>query len=285
MNWGSGLHSPKRVGVYMQRLVKLFGASIVAAGLLALPTAASATVTIVDEYYGGINTWNQGSNHDVIGDSNFFVDSAVFARVNGGGTLRVTINTRYAGLPGTGPAHGTGYGALFITPGVNAWSPTGTGPHYESDVYQPGDWAFAFGVPMLPGVGVNGGSANLYATSSGTIVMSNVNGNEITYPINPSSGYYFRQGQAVQFNPGQGAAVLGSGTWAADPIGDKMVFDINDGGLLGNNFAFSWAMTCANDIIQGQVLGVPEPGTWALMILGFGAAGVSLRRRKAAAAA
>ena len=28
--------------------------------------------------------------------------------------------------------------------------------------------------------------------------------------------------------------------------------------------------------------GVPEPGTWAMMLLGFGAIGVALRRRKAA---
>jgi hypothetical protein len=36
--------------------------------------------------------------------------------------------------------------------------------------------------------------------------------------------------------------------------------------------------------IRGFLTAVPEPGTWALMILGFGAAGVLLRRRRTAAA-
>lgn len=34
-----------------------------------------------------------------------------------------------------------------------------------------------------------------------------------------------------------------------------------------------------------SAVGVPEPGAWALMLLGFGAAGAALRRRKVSAAA
>jgi hypothetical protein len=37
--------------------------------------------------------------------------------------------------------------------------------------------------------------------------------------------------------------------------------------------------------IRGFLLPVPEPGTWALMILGFGGMGVALRRRRVAATA
>jgi hypothetical protein len=37
-----------------------------------------------------------------------------------------------------------------------------------------------------------------------------------------------------------------------------------------------------NGEIRGFLIAVPEPGTWAMMILGFGIAGASLRRRRAA---
>ena len=60
----------------------------------------------------------------------------------------------------------------------------------------------------------------------------------------------------------------------------------------GSGFQFgtdeSWAidnLSVTADLTNGGgVGGVPEPGTWALMILGFGAAGASLRRRRAALA-
>ena len=38
--------------------------------------------------------------------------------------------------------------------------------------------------------------------------------------------------------------------------------------------------TCGVTSIQGQVAAVPEPGTWALMLLGFGGIGMALRRRR-----
>jgi hypothetical protein len=36
--------------------------------------------------------------------------------------------------------------------------------------------------------------------------------------------------------------------------------------------------------IRGQLQAIPEPGAWALMILGFGAVGATLRRRRAVSA-
>jgi len=33
-----------------------------------------------------------------------------------------------------------------------------------------------------------------------------------------------------------------------------ITFTIPDGGLLGDSFALAWAMTCANDVIQGPVV-------------------------------
>ena len=47
---------------------------------------------------------------------------------------------------------------------------------------------------------------------------------------------------------------------------------------MSHNPAYSIAFSNGN-----QNVGVPEPSTWALMLVGFGAAATALRRRNAAA--
>jgi hypothetical protein len=248
---------------------------IAAAAALATSATGAHALTVLDNYYGGLNTYNGA---DVIGPTDVFdIKDAVFQRIGAGGnTLKVTIDTNYAGVPGTAAADGTGYGALFLTPGANAWNPTGPAP-YADDVYTPGEWAYAFTVPQDPG-GASSGSASLYAVSDGSVVMSNVFGDPITYPFPGNPGFYFRQGQAVQFTPNGSASALAGGGWAVNP--GKLVFTIDDNHLLGNSFAFAWAMTCGNDVIQGQVAGIPEPTTWALSIVGFAGIGGMLRRQR-----
>lgn len=60
-------------------------------------------------------------------------------------------------------------------------------------------------------------------------------------------------------------------------------------GLGENEFVITWdpdAFTQTRGALKLfiEVAPIPEPGTWALMILGFGATGAALRRRKAVAA-
>ena len=234
---------------------------VTCAALAGLNPARALPVTLIDEYYGGANYYNNGgvtndaappSQADVIGPTDVFdIISAEVERVGtGGNTLQVTINTNYAGVPGTSAADGTGYGALFITPG--AWNPTGTGPHYSTDVYVDGEWKYAFTVPENPGPATSG-TGGLYDTSKGQVVLSNVGGNPISYPNPGSPPYYFRQGQAVQYIPDPNISPLGTGTWSVDSALHTLTFSIVDNNLLGNNFAVAWAMTCANDVIQGSV--------------------------------
>jgi hypothetical protein len=216
----------------------------------------------------------------VIGDPNTFqISGADVTRINGGNTLEVTICTNFAGAPGTPAADGTGYGDLFITPGANAWHPTGTAP-YANDTYQPGEWEYAATIPQNPGSATQGDGA-LYLTSGGTVVTSNVDGHFQTYPIDPTSPYYFRADQAVDFTPGTGQTAVGgtSETWTVGT--GTVTFDIVDNGMLGDDFALAWAMTCGNDVIQGQV-SIPEPPTYALLLTGILFAGAlrTWRRRK-----
>jgi len=237
---------------------------------------ARASYILQDAYIGGVDTWNNPS--DVIGDpSTFGITSATIDRINNGNTLQITINTNYAGAPGSAAADTTGYGALFITPGKNAWQPQGTGPNYSTDTYQPGEWTYAATIPLDPNS--NSGAGGLYLTSDGSIVMSHVGNEYQTYPIDPQAGYYFRADQAVQFSADQNATGKPE-TWSIG-VG-TITFSIDDNGSLGNDFALSWAMTCANDIIQGQVdlpTDVPEPSTWSIFAAGLLFAGL-MRVRK-----
>jgi hypothetical protein len=255
------------------------GVAAAVALLLLLQGGSAQAITLIDNYWGGIDPLNAASQ-DVIGPmTDYDTTKVTVNRIGpGGNTLEFVFYTRAAGKAGTDPGTDIGYGALFLNP---IWSPTGAGPNYPTDVYQPGDWQWAFTIPQLPGAGNTNGTGNLYLTSLGTIVMSNINGNFVspTGNLGPSN-LAFREDQPVQFTPGAGQVALASGTWIASATNRTITFDIVDNNLLGMNFALSWAMTCANDVIQGVVSGVPEPSTWIMMIVGFGFIGIAMRRRK-----
>ena len=149
--------------------------------------------------------------------------------------------------------------------------PLGSSPDlYPQDQYQPNDWNFVFKMPENPGAGskpaTNSGLyaignvtktnyygattvVHSYTTANGTIIMSNVNGDPVTNPQTGNNGFYFREGQAVQFDPGNGVNPVATGTWAVNATSGStegsIVFSIVDNGLLGNSFALLWAMTCA----------------------------------------
>jgi hypothetical protein len=180
---------------------------------------------------------------------------------------------------------------------------------YPQDKYQANDWNYAFVLPAYPGSGSQGPTASAlyaiggnatahnygsssvpdyYTTDNGKVIMSNVNGNPITAPQTGNPGFYFREGQAVQYTPNAPGNTAASGTWQVDAAADTITFTILDNGLLGNNFALAWAMTCANDVIQGQVVlppgeNFPTPLPAAVWLLGSvlaGGAGIG-RWRKA----
>ena len=108
---------------------------------------------------------------------------------------------------------------------------------------------------------------------------------------NPNPGYYFRQGQAVLFNPSDSNTAIDPATVKV-VSGSYIEYTIVDNGQLGNTFALSWAMTCANDVIQGLVTlgstdlqGTPLPAALPLFAGGLGVMGLLARRRKRKGAA
>jgi hypothetical protein len=61
-------------------------------------------------------------------------------------------------------------------------------------------------------------------------------------------------------------------------------FQIDENSIFGVNSAYGYLRPESYSVAEVPSGGVPEPATWALMILGFGAAGAGLRRRKPALA-
>jgi PEP-CTERM motif len=163
---------------------------------------------------------------------------------------------------------------------------------YSSDTYTQGEWQYALEMPMVPSANTTSGTAYLYKvtdTAKATtvnnpgVVTSNVKGSFTS----GSNGFIWRDGQAVEYNPNSPSDLINSlSTWTIDKTNHQITFDVVDNGLFGNDFDFSWEMTCANDVIQGQVdipttnqPGVPEPSTSAMMLIGFAGLGFGAYRR------
>jgi hypothetical protein len=288
------------------------------AGTVMFATSPAHSITLTDTYFGGLDTYNNPG--DVIGTQTFDITSVDVTRSGpGNGTLNITIHSYFAGAPGTGPADGTGYGSLFFS--TNLFTPNGTAPSYPQDQYTQNRWNYAFTMPTNPNpsgsnISPNSTGAGLYAignvtgstsvgsvvqsykTGNGTITMSNVNGNPITAPASGNPGFYFREGQAVQYTPDSVNGVVNgtSGTWsviATTPSTEgAVIFSILDNGALGNNFMLEWAMTCANDVFLGSVnlppgeqFSTPLPAAFPLFASGLGALGFLGWRRKQRTAA
>ncbi len=288
--------------------------STVIAGCAAIVLSSNAySFTISDDpsvtgslgntiYYGGTNTYNGA---DVIGTSTFNILSADVNRINAS-TLDIKIYTNYAGAPGTAAAEGTAYGSLFLAQGL--WTPGGTSAnHYAADNYSTNkEWSYAVTNPLTGNVGTSvstglyaigtvgaahnygaTGIPDYYATANGKVVLANANGDPVTAPYSGNNGNYFRQGEAVQYTPTNSAASV-AGTSATFSVGAGYIeYLISDNGLFGDTFALSWAMTCSNDIIEGQVIlpnnalsQTPLPAALPMFSAGLGMMGLMGLRRK-----
>jgi len=111
------------------------------------------------------------------------------------------------------------------------------------------------------------------------------------------SGGTWRNDQVVRVDTGKSTSTGKAGTWSVDNANNVLSFQIDQ--LLGTDFhtdvgasgnlAINWAMTCANDVVSGEISGiggdpnvpVPEPGILALLCSGIGGLAWSRRRKLA----
>lgn len=229
--------------------------------------------TIQDNYIGAWPNNNSYWGKDIIGNVNDFEISKMdvgFANQ----LLTVSIYSTY--FDGSVGALGTLLGDLFISD--NGWKPnratTGppgpTGPYPETsyDYYLNGEsWEYAVVLSNRGDQGNTGsGTVQLYAVGAGSIGLSAAN-----------PGYIYRTGQEWVFNPGAGQTHLAAGTFSyGNGRLDIAVSGIDFWSSI-QGFGFHYAMSCANDVIEGEVP-IPEPST--VILLGAGLLGLAGLCRK-----
>jgi hypothetical protein len=165
--------------------------------------------------------------------------------------------------------------------------PTGTdgsGPNFSAT------WTFNYAAPLGP---VNSGllEFGLYdgdsAASGDQVALFTLNGFDLTAELNAilegKPGLQSSENFYSLTLPGSVYADLATGTatFALTLKGPGL-------GILGetpnNGATLDFATLTVGSRDVGGPPGIPEPGTWALMLAGFGLTGAELRRRRAAAA-
>ena len=255
-------------------------ASIAAFTLIgAAPLINAAPITVTDTYIGA----DGGTHGDVVGDDSKFDISSMDIEQNGA-QFDFTVNTKFSGQAGiysqyTVDGAGIGYGDLFL---ASEWTPEGTAPYENDDASTGTDWTW--GLVLSDRFNNNGGSVSLFqlpGSNASTTILSD-------QLMDGSTGAQWRYGQEVLVNAGADATESGAvspfgdvGTWslAADQLNISVNLGLTDIPN-GDSLAFHWGMTCANDVIEGEVdiNKVPEPGTIGLAALAL--TGMLFMRRR-----
>jgi hypothetical protein len=237
--------------------MKLLRISILLSFLVAFLWVSSVSAFTIDDNYIGADPTNDGYDGlDRIGNADLFEVYGMNVSFDFRKKIIVSINSSYFDNIG---AYSTYLGDLFIsTDGYNPVNPTENDWSYNGE-----DWEYAF---VLDSHDANFGSGTLYDTNGdGEIILSSAPDN-----------YIYRAGQEVQYDP-EGKDGEGDGTWGI--FGDWLTFYIPwlDDWNGVEVFGFHWAMTCANDVIEGAAP-VPEPAT--MLLLGTGLLGIAGVGRK-----
>lgn len=270
-------------------------------------TSISTTHVLTDNYIGG------GSSKDAIhgnlasNDPNNNYNTHSLEYVINGDWLTVLIDSNFAGN-----ANPYNYGDLFIMDGANYSTPAnnGIGEHsvrWDSSVdsvvghgnnVSSNHWEYAF--DLLSEFGGNrANSSDEFSNETGVLREIDTSDSQtyanqliLSHRYGGDKGDAGRNRQAILV--GNNTSYVGGsntpnlGNWGASKAANLITFNINIANtplLTAESLAFRWAMTCANDIIEGVAQAkspkpVPEPQTILLMVAAI--AGLVVRKKSLA---
>jgi hypothetical protein len=240
---------------------------LAAVGVAEAALAVPLSTTIIADTYWGSNDHGYGDVISSAASKDFFNIDHLRVVFNSDHTANVTVYTGFK--EGDPKALGTKYGDLFIS--SSGWDPyIGTDPlHFKRDRYANTgtDWDYVIDTS-------EGGK--LYGDDFSVYLSDNLN----------RSGT-FRNGQIVQRKSGGTLLDTEMVLFGSETHGGKTYKTITysfDWALLGVNpgdeLAFKWGMTCANDTIEGSAHVVPTPATLPLVVVGLGATWFARRRAR-----
>ncbi len=235
--------------------------------------SAQLSASTINETYTGSDDQGYG---DVIGELTWF-DTYSATITRNGHQLYVSLDTEFAGEAGryAGLSHnekGIGYGDLFLSTGWNPYDTGSDAPEYKHDDASNGTiWEYGFS--LFDRWSNSGGAGQLYALNSAN--HTDQLGNVLLSDDFMSSGIY-RNGQEVAVDTASnGVVALSTGQWSVNATNQSLLFSINISGtsLVNSDYiALHWGPTCANDVIEGEVMPSPVPVPAAVWLFGSGLA-------------
>jgi hypothetical protein len=259
-------------------------------------TAGNIPATVINDNYIGA-----GYTGDVKGDENIY-DISQMEVSRTGTQMTVDIFTNFVG---NNDDYGIVFGDLFMSTNVTNFDSPWK-PNSANDTWNNTNWNYAYTIADWQASNWSHNDRNNTSNGYGRLV-SGFDSTDLQYSNNSTNRH--NQGVALKNSTYIGnyqstnaydtihsggndydadSAYLQShwNQWTAGNGKISFTFDVANTALAtANQIAFRWAMSCANDIIEGLVsvrdpdnqTTVPEPQTLLLMLLGM--AGIAYRRK------